>query len=93
MKAKDYADKYNANPAPEALGQIFMDFLGEIGTIARARNTTSDEGVLAIVDEQDRKWRAFARMTDLPESGFMALLELDMPEIHTALVMRRRYRI
>jgi hypothetical protein len=90
MKAKDYAAKYNANPTPEALGEVFMDFLDEIATISKARNTTSDEGVLAIVDEQDRKWRAFARLTNLPESGFMALLELETPEIWEALMLRRQ---
>ena len=91
MKAKEYAAKYNANRSNENLGQIFMDFVNEIGEIAKARKTTSDEGVTAIVDEQAVKWRAFARFTngEVSEDGFVQLLEVKMPEIHAALMGRR----
>ena len=91
MKAKEYANRYIADRSNETLGQIFMDFVFEIGEIAKTRKTTSDDGVTAIVDEQAVKWRAFARLTngEVSEDGFVQLLEVKMPEIHAALIQRR----
>jgi len=64
MKAKEYADRFNSNPSPEALIQIGIDFDKETAALVKARGVKHDSAFKAILNEMDLKWQAFAKRTD-----------------------------
>lgn len=92
MKAKDYAEEYLKYPSIATLRAIMNDFLEENVTLAEERKVSTDAGMFAIFNEQDQKWRAFARIVNKcvgiepqpAEEGFSNLLkELD-PALYNA---------
>ena len=62
MKAKDYAQRFKDDATDETLMEIAHDFFREVKEIAEMRHVQYDIGLISILDEQDRKWRAFTRM-------------------------------
>ena len=73
-KAKEYAADFNAGPTVENLQIIASAFFAEIAELAEQRGTGSD-AMLGILNEQERKWKAFARRTDVSEDGFNLLFK------------------
>ena len=90
MKAKEYAAQFEANPTLEEVFAIGKQFILETGEIMETRHAKSNAAVFSILDEQDRKWRAFARildgMTGIPggvrPDGFAMLTLLVMPAVY-----------
>ena len=90
MKAKEYAAQFEANPTLEEICAIGKQFILETGDIVKARNARSNAAVLSVLDEQDRKWRALARILDgmigipggVKPDGFAMLVKLVMPVVY-----------
>ena len=92
MKASDYFDQLlDAEDPNEALHQICNAFFNEINTLIKIRHAQTNAAVFSIFDEQDRKWRAFARMTEgiIREDGFCTLLRELYPVPYKAWKARR----
>jgi len=84
MKAKDYAAQFEANSTLETLTNIGNSFLAECKYISIARKCRSNDAVIAVFNEQDRKWKAFARLIDgIRPDGFQMLVKKTMPEIYS----------
>jgi len=93
MKAKDYARQFNeAEDKMKALYQIADDFFAEINTLIEVRHAQTNAAALSIFDEQDRKWRALARLTngEIKEDGFCILLQEFFPGPFVMWKMRRK---
>ena len=85
MKAKEFAQKFNDDPSIETLVDIGNTFLIECAELGKARNCQSDDSMIAIFEEQNRKWKAFARLVDgVKEDGFEQLLKLNAPPAYAA---------
>lgn len=84
MKAKEYAEHYQGDPGTDALIAIANAFAVEVKSIAEQRHATSDGALIAILDEQDRKWRAFARIVgaEVREDGFEGYIRITMPTVY-----------
>jgi len=96
VKAKEYLAQYNAAAdKDEALNKVVLGLLNELKTILDQRNARSNHAVIAVLREQDQKFRAFARMvTDLPpdfvQAGitqipgdmFERVVKIAMPSVH-----------
>lgn len=79
IKAKEYAQRFNDNP--DSLGEIVKGFLIECQELAEKRHASTDPAVFAIFNEQNQKWRAFARMVQgVKADGFEIAIQLEMPE-------------
>jgi hypothetical protein len=86
MKAKDYAEKYKIDPSVKTLLEIWLSMYKEIGSITRERNASSNDAINTIYDEQCRKWKAFARLTDdVKEDGFEGAMKEYAPEFYEAV--------
>ena len=82
MKAKDYAKQFNESPSVETLSNIAHAFIIECQTIGEVRHVQSESAMLAILNEQDLKWKAFARMIDgVRPDGFEKMIRELMPDI------------
>jgi len=80
MKAKDYAQRFKDDPTDETLMEIAHDSFREVKEIGEMRHVQYDIGFLSILDEQDRKWRAFARMCpEINPLGFRTLVFKQFP--------------
>ena len=103
MKAKEYLQKYlsDTRPANEKLTDVVLEFISEVKTIGEMRHAKSDDSFVAIVKEQERKWRAFVRMLPGGEGGgldasFMESLKVVMPDTYKAVLVfefRQRDRL
>ena len=98
MKAKDYAEQFFKDEQTmsdiDCTSKVFVGFVTEIETISKTRNVSTTDGMLSIIKEQDRKWKAFCRIVnkDQPcfkEDGFLALLVKEMPWLGPILVESR----
>lgn len=82
-KAKEYAAEFEADPTRETLRGIAHAFMVEVKEIIATRNARSNSALLSILDEQDRKWRAFARRIEgVRPDGFERLVKEVFPEVH-----------
>lgn len=82
-KAKEYADMYNENPSAQMCKTIVVEFLNEVKEIMGKRHTHGNEALFSVLDEQDRKWRAFARLVpDIKPSGFEGMMKLHMADVY-----------
>lgn len=83
-KAKEYAAEYRANPTDKVLAKIAVQFLREIPELIKARRVSTPAGHIAILEEQDRKWKAFARHFEniIRPDGFEMLFKDKFPEAH-----------
>lgn len=82
-KAKEYAQQYNDNPTVDMLTQIIACFLTECAEMIKNRQCKTSEAVNAVLDEQNRKWKAMSRHTNdrIAPGAFEYLVENDMPEV------------
>lgn len=88
MKAKELAQLYKDTPTDETLGTILVMLTKETYEIAKARHS-SDSGVPAILDEQERKWKAVVRELPIlqevyeePSIMFASALKELLPEVY-----------
>ena len=84
MKAKEYAEKYKANPTPQCLGRIAVEMLVEVKGIAESRHAKSDDALISILNEVINKWRAFAKIVgdeSISTDGLKQLIVKDFPFI------------
>lgn len=94
MKAKEYAAEYETRKAAgEDPVKVIVDhiqrFCKEVAEIARERRATSNEAMLSIITEQDRKFLAYARLVkDANPDGFLLYNRETFPFIW--LLMRTR---
>ena len=103
MKAKEYLQEYlgDARPINERLTDIVLKFVSEVKTIGEARHAKSDMSLVAIIKEQDQKWRAFARMLPDGKDGrldgsFVESFKVVMPSVWQAVLVaefRQRDRV
>lgn len=86
MKAKEYAKEFRKNESLDAVAQIANMFLAEIGTLIDERHAKTNEALFSILDEQDRKWRAFSMEVSplVHPGGFDTLIFELFPEIYLA---------
>lgn len=98
MKAKEYAEKFikcleGFNGSEEDLKNILNDvckkFLQEVTDIGKTRDIGRDAALFSILDEQNAKWKAFARIVNdhygvgiLLESGFEEIHKESLPDIY-----------
>ena len=88
-KATEYAAIFDADPTIETVRKIAFDFLMETKELADARKVKTDDGVLAVFREQDRKWQAFAGKAGggdaVRRNGFRVLTMIEFPFMADAL--------
>lgn len=88
-KATEYAAIFDANPTTETARKIAFDFLMETKELAEARKVATDDGIVAIFREQDRKWVAFANRAGdgkaIKRNGFRLLVQIEFPFMVQAL--------
>lgn len=102
-KAKEYAREYIENPTDEALGEIVWQIsVNEVKELFEQRGVTEARiaarhspgnatfTIISILDQQNDKWKAFARRVNaalgvhhLKEDGFEALLKKNFPSAWT----------
>jgi hypothetical protein len=81
VKAKDYAKRYEANRTAEGLADIIAAFVQEAVELQKTRKAYSAAAQYAILNEQDQKWRAFARIVEgVKEDGFEMIVRDYAPE-------------
>lgn len=81
-KAKRYAKDFDAHPTVDNLWVICQAFFAEIAELSKQRGTSSS-AIMGILDEQDRKWKAFARRTEnetVRGNGFEYLFKRVRPD-------------
>lgn len=91
MKAKEYAEKYLADPTTKTVGEIGNAFLREMSDLSKQRKVSTNRGAIAILNELEQKWKAFVRLTDDKETdegfldeGFAQLVKIAKPEVYEA---------
>ena len=89
MKAKELAQLYKDTPTTFTLAVICDKLIREIYDIAKARRV-DDRGIPAILDEQERKWKAVVNQLSIleqryddPHTMFALALESAMPEVYS----------
>lgn len=88
MKAKEYAQEWEAaGKSDEVLADIMFRMILEIQEIARMRRARSNDSMVSIIREVDKKWNAFARkfQGDVKPDAFRLVLLDQIPvtrEIH-----------
>lgn len=71
--------------------ELVCELVVETGEIAKMRHAKSNDALLSILQEQDRKWKAFARKASTPEEeivqdGFRNAMPQFMPSVYGAWV-------
>jgi hypothetical protein len=91
MAAKD------DNELTDKIYDLFVAMSGEVKTIIEARHTTREESIVAVIEEQNQKWNAIARIfyknhekSPIQQDGFKNLWLVKLPELHSAFRMRCR---
>ena len=84
-RAKEYAAQYRNEPTDKTLAKIATAFFSEVADLMETRcpeKRPSHGAVTAILDEQDRKWRAFAEYFPgiIRPDGFELLLKKNNPD-------------
>lgn len=86
MKASEYAAKYLADPTPSNADAILKEFVAEFETLLRERGTPTQDGILAILRQQDDKWQGLARrVTGIDPYVFRTLVCQRTPKFAEAL--------
>jgi hypothetical protein len=82
-RAKEYAKMFIDNPTNEfdVLSDIITSFIGEIYELMSIRNAKSNDALLSILDEQERKWKSFANKVGINPEGFSMAILACMPEV------------
>ena len=93
MKAKEYADRYLKDPSDITLWGVGKDIWDETKALIKSRHAQTDAALWSILNEQDRKWRAFARLVkDINPDGYRLLIQKYMPVIHDAWMVNKHFR-
>lgn len=80
MKAKEMAERYQAEPTVKTLTSLAGECIKEVKTMAEARGVRDDNPMRQVIREVDDKWRAFARLCpDVAPGGFKAALHAIVP--------------
>ncbi len=83
MKAKEYAKLFNENRSVDTLVNISTQFVKECIDLINLRNAKTNSAIVSVFEEQDKKWRAFARLIEgVKPDGFEQIVKLQLPEIH-----------
>lgn len=84
MKAKEYADKFMANPTIPVLTEICNSFINELSTMVVMRNIKTDDALISVFKELDDKWRAFSERTKgiVRRDGFRILVKEQYPKVY-----------
>jgi hypothetical protein len=81
MKAKEYAEMYKTTPTIETLGKIMGEFIRNTGDLTVGRRCQTADACYAVIDEQDNKWRAFARLVPgVKPGGYLSMMKKELPE-------------
>jgi len=92
VKAKEFAKMWEDDPTLETAAKIGTIFLRECAELAKVRNAKSDAAMIAIFEEQNRKWKAFARRVDgIREDGFEGILKEETPAVYMAWKISKPY--
>jgi len=62
MKAKELAARYKENPTQETVAHMAYDMVMEIKALHDARHSRSDASMMAVLREQNDKWKAVCRL-------------------------------
>jgi len=95
MKAKDYLKQYvNEGRTPEALARVWVGLVNEIKPLSLQRNIKTPDAALAIFNEIDQKWQAFARLTgeQINPHGFEEVFKRREPELYAMLEDAKQLR-
>ena len=88
-KATEYAAIFDADPTIETALKIAFDFVMETIELADMRKVNTDDGMIAIFREQDRKWQSFAGKAGggnaVRRNGFRVLTTIELPFMADAL--------
>lgn len=82
MKAKEYAEKLNADPTMSTLAEIGTAFIREVSNLIEARGCKTDDAIISVFDELDLKWKAFAKRSqhiNIRSDGFTVLIKTEFP--------------
>ena len=102
MRALEYATKFkNEGSTIEALGRVVFDMMVEVRTIMQSRKAQSDATMLAVLDEQHAKFKAFHRQTEgkisdgttMHPSAFARMIRRKMPDIFAYWNLNRGGRL
>lgn len=94
MKSKDYAKQYLKDEETmteiDCSLKVFLSFIDEIIEIKEARNVSTEMELIALVKEQENKWKEFCQLVnkDKPrfkEDGFLTLLVKELPWLEPML--------
>jgi len=85
-RAKEYAAQYRNEPTDKTLAKIAVAFLAEVAELAKMRHlkkTCGHDALIAILNEQDRKWRTFAEsFAHVRPNGFELIFKEKAPETY-----------
>lgn len=81
LRAKVIAAYFNESPTIERLREIAIAFHQEAAALMKLRNVKTEGSMLAVLREQDLKWKAFARICpDVKPGAFQAVTHELVPE-------------
>ena len=84
LRAKVIAAYFNESPTIERLREVAIAFHQEAAALLKSRNVKTEGAMLAVLREQDLKWRAFARICDeVRPTAFQAVTHELVPETRT----------
>jgi hypothetical protein len=81
MKAKELAAWMKEED--RSISDVAHVMMQEVEAIMKQRGVKTNAGCFAVLSEQERKWKAFAKL--VPEAspdGFSNLIEHYMPDVH-----------
>lgn len=81
MKAKEYAAMLTPM-SDKAIKQVADLFLREINELSELRHAKSNAAMISILDEQDQKWQALARIVPVAPNGFDIIIESAFPDVY-----------
>ena len=96
---EDLSDKNIEAAMVEPIRICFMSLIGEIDEMAKTRNIKTNSAMVAIINEQNQKWKAICRHVHennalgekniLREDGFIDLLKKTVPETADLLLQHK----
>lgn len=92
MKAKDYAKQYQQSPGTEGLWKVLKSIIEEIPELIKQRNAKTDAALFSLLDEQERKWKAFINCVGLVEENYAAFDAVIQEYMPLAYVPWKRYK-
>lgn len=88
-RAKEYADRYIADPSMSELSEIAKEFIKEFTELAATRGTKSPGALYSVINELNKKWIAFAdrvnkelKVSAIKPDGFEQLIRIKLPDLY-----------